>query len=428
MSGPDKRMGPRVCQAGEASAYELCSKQPLPCDKARLKPLRMLKVMTPLVPLLIAAGMLLGGNGLQATVLSLRGAQEGFTTAIIGLLGTGYFTGYIIGCFVTPWLVQQVGHIRVFAALAAMVAAGTLGYLLWVNPWFWVSIRFLCGFCFAGLFAVMESWLNAASGNENRVRVFSIYRVVDLTCVASGQYLMPLFGVEGFLIFIAMAMLTCFSVIPVALFDRSNPSLPESFHVNPRTIWGISPIACIGCIAIGLTNTGFRLISPLHVQAIGLSLAEIATFLSVAIFGAALLQFPLGHVSDRLDRRVALMIASGGAALAALFLAFTPQVASYAYIGSFFYGALSLPLYSLVAAHAYDRASRGQYVIVAAGLSFFFSLGAMIGPMAASLAFQHGGGTGLFGFLALIQGLLTLIAAYRLVIRPSQLVTAPPNP
>jgi MFS family permease len=387
----------------------------------------MLKIMAPLVPLLVAASMLLGGNGLQATVLSLRGAHEGFSTATIGLLGTGYFAGYIIGCFVNPWLVRQVGHIRVFAALAAFVAAGTLGYLLWVTPLFWVAIRFMCGFCFAGLFAVMESWLNAASGNENRARVFSIYRVVDLTCVAAGQYLMPLLGVEGFLIFIAMAMLTCFSVIPVALFDRSNPTLPESFHVNPRTIWNISPIACIGCIAVGLSNTGFRLISPLHVQAIGLTLAQIAIFLSVAIFGAALLQFPLGHLSDRVDRRVALMISSSGAAAAALFLALTPKIAFYAYIGSFFYGALSLPLYSLLAAHAYDRASRGQFVILAAGLSFFFSLGAMIGPIAASLAYQYGGGTGLFGFLAGVQALLTIIAGFRLATRPHKIQSLQPK-
>jgi MFS family permease len=387
----------------------------------------MLKVVTPLVPLLLAAGMLLGGNGLQATVLSLRGSHEGFTTATIGLLGTGYFTGYIIGCFGNPWLVRQVGHIRVFAALAALVAAGTLGFLLWTNPSFWIAIRFINGFCFAGLFAVMESWLNAASGNENRARVFSIYRTVDLTCVAAGQYLMPLLGVEGFLIFTAMAIMTCLSVIPVALFDRSNPSLPESFYVNPRTIWNISPIACIGCIAIGLTNTGFRLISPLHVQAIGMTLTEIATFLSVAIFGAALLQFPLGHLSDRLDRRLALMIASSGAAMAALFLALMPKIAAYAYVGSFFYGALSLPLYSLLAAHAYDRASRGQYVILAAGLSFFFSLGAMIGPIAASLSFQFGAGTGLFCFLAAVQALLTLIAGYRLIIRPHSLGVIQPK-
>ena len=155
----------------------------------------MRKILVPLIPLLLAAGMLLGGNGLQATVLSLRAAQEEFSTTSIGLLGTGYFAGYIIGCFVNPWLVRQVGHIRVFAALAALVAAGTLGFMLWVQPAWWVGIRLANGFCFAGLFAVMESWLNAASLNENRARVFSIYRMVDLTCVASGQFLMPLLGV-----------------------------------------------------------------------------------------------------------------------------------------------------------------------------------------------------------------------------------------
>ena len=203
----------------------------------------MRKILVPLIPLLLAAGMLLGGNGLQATVLSLRAAQEGFSTTAIGLLGTGYFAGYIVGCFVNPWLVRQVGHIRVFAALAALVAAGTLGFVLWVHPAWWVGIRLTNGFCFAGLFAVMESWLNAASLNENRARVFSIYRVVDLTCVASGQFLMPLLGVGGFLVFTAMAILTCLSVIPVALFDRSNPLVPETFYVNPRKIWTISPIA-----------------------------------------------------------------------------------------------------------------------------------------------------------------------------------------
>jgi MFS family permease len=380
----------------------------------------MRKILVPLIPLLLAAGMLLGGNGLQATVLSLRAAQEGFSTTTIGLLGTGYFAGYIIGCFVNPWLVRQVGHIRVFAALAALVAAGTLAFVLWVHPAWWVGIRLTNGFCFAGLFAVMESWLNAASLNENRARVFSIYRVVDLTCVASGQFLMPLLGVGGFLVFIAMAILTCLSVIPVALFDRSNPLVPETFYVNPRKIWTISPIASIGCIAIGLTNTGFRLISPLHVQSIGLNLAQIATFLSAAIFGAALFQFPLGHMSDRLNRRVALIFASSGAAFAAAFLAFTPRTPAFAYTGSFFYGALSLPLYSLVAAHAYDRASPGQYIIVAAGLSFFFSLGAMIGPIAASTAFELGAGVALFSFLASVQAVLTLIALYRLVVRPDR--------
>ena len=378
----------------------------------------MFRVVKPLIPLLLAVAFLLGGNGLQATVLSLRGNHEGFTTATIGFLGTGYFAGYILGCFANPWVVRQVGHIRVFSAYAAFVAAGTLSFVLWTHPLFWIAMRSLCGFCFAGLYAVMESWLNAASGNENRARVFSLYQMVNLFCVAAAQYLLPVLGFEGFAIFAVMAMLTCASVVPVSLFDRSNPSLPQAFHVNPRSIWMISPIACVGCVAIGLTNTGFRLISPLYVQSIGFSLAQIATFLSCAILGAGVLQFPLGLLSDRLDRRAALMIASGGASVAALFLAFAQPTAIHLYVGSLCYGALSLPLYSLLAAHANDRADPGQYVIVAAGLSFFFSVGAMIGPLVISVFFERAGGMGLFGFLASVQAILAVIAGYRLIIRP----------
>jgi MFS family permease len=385
----------------------------------------MLRVVTPLIPLLLAVGFLLGGNGLQATVLSLRGAHEGFSSATIGFLGTGYFAGYIVGCFVNPWVVRQVGHIRVFGAYAAFVAASTLAFVLWTHPLFWIAMRSLSGFCFAGLFAVMESWLNAASGNENRARVFSLYQMVNLLCVATAQYLLPLLGFEGPNVFIVMAMLTCASVIPVALLDRSNPSVPKDFAVNPKTIWNVSPIACIGCVAIGLTNTGFRLISPLYVQSIGFTLAQIATFLTCAILGAGLLQFPLGLLSDRLNRRVALMIASGGASVAALYLAFTPPVPAYIYAGAAVYGALSLPLYSLLAAHANDRAEPGQFVIMAAGLSFFFSAGAMIGPLAISIFFELFGGVGLFGFLAGVQAILAVIAGYRLIIRPHQAKAGP---
>jgi MFS family permease len=380
----------------------------------------MLRIVVPLIPLLGAVGLLLGGNGLQATVLSLRGAHEGFSNAAIGLLGTGYFAGYIVGCFLNPYLVRQVGHIRVFAAYAAFVAGATLALAQWTDPVFWVVMRSLSGFCFAGLYAVMESWLNAASGNENRARIFSLYQVVNLGSVAAAQYLLPLLGFEDPNVFIVMAMLTCASVIPVALLDRSNPTAPQDFRVDPRTIWRISPIACMGCVAVGLTNTGFRLISPLYVQALGFSLGEIATFLSCAILGAGLLQFPLGMLSDRINRRIALMIASGGAALAALFLATAPAEPAYIYVGSAFYGALSLPLYSLLAAHANDRADPGQFVIVAAGLSFFFSAGAMVGPFAMSIFFERAGGIGLFGFLASVQAILAVIAGYRLIIKPQR--------
>jgi len=184
--------------------------------------------------------------------------------------------------------------------------------------------------------------------------------------------------------------------------------------VNLPAMWKISPLACGGCLFVGLTNTAFRLIAPIYVSDIGFDLSHVATFISIAILASALMQFPLGWLSDRLDRRIAIMLASGGAVLAAITLALAPPSMPWLlFAGSFIYGGLSLPLYPLLAAHANDRAHSGQYVVVAAGLSTFFSIGAIAGPLLASELYSLFDARGLFGFLAVTQLGLLGLASYR---------------
>jgi MFS family permease len=374
----------------------------------------MLPTLRALLPLFISAGILLGGGGLIATVLSIGAKRAGFDPTIIGFLGTFYFAGYIAGCFINPLFVRSVGHIRVFAAYSAIAAATTLVFALIVHPVIWIAARTLMGFCFSGLFIAMEGWLNAASTNANRARVFSVYRIIDMACVAAGQYLMPAFGIGGFAVFAVISILTAISVVPVALGDRSNPRPPEEFKLDLKTIWLISPLACAGCFFVGLTNTAFRLIGPIYTEDAGLELAQVATFIAVAVAAAALIQFPLGWLSDRVDRRLALIIASGGAALAALTLAATSVPSLWLMYGaSLVYGGLSLPLYPLLSAHANDRARTGQYVVTAAGLSTFFSAGALAGPTMASELYAWFGAVGLFGFLATMQCSLIGLAIWR---------------
>ena len=216
----------------------------------------------PLVPLLAAAGVLLAANGLQGTLVALRASSEGFSTVYIGVISAAYFIGYLAASIFAPRLLQSVGHIRVFAAMASLSAIGTLLLVIAIDPVSWTLIRLMMGFCFSGLFTTVESWLNASAEQDSRARLLSIYRIIDLGAVTGAQYLIPVFGVEGYVIFSVTAILFAFSLVPVSLSDRSRPAPPDSFHFDLRAIWALSPLACMSCMGIGMTNAAFRLISP----------------------------------------------------------------------------------------------------------------------------------------------------------------------
>jgi MFS family permease len=368
----------------------------------------------PLIPLLAAAGVLLAANGLQGTLIALRASAEGFSTVYIGVMSAAYFTGYLAASIVAPRLLQSVGHIRVFAAMAALSAIGTLMLAIVIDPVAWTIIRLLMGFCFSGLFTTVESWLNASAEQGSRARLLSIYRIIDLGAVTGAQYLIPVFGVDGYVIFSMTAILFAFSLVPISLSDRSRPAAPDGFQFDLRAIWALSPLACMSCMSIGMTNSAFRLISPLYARDIGLDDAGVATFISAGIAGGVLLQYPLGWLSDRFNRRTAIGIATSGAVFSGLFLslvAATDPVLNM--IGIFAFGAFALPIYSLSAAHANDRAADTQYVLVAAGLTFFFAAGAIVGPLIASLVMDWFGSSALFIYTSLIHGSLLVYTGLR---------------
>ncbi|MGI9385687.1 MAG: MFS transporter [Methyloligellaceae bacterium] len=373
-----------------------------------------------LLPFFLAAGILLAGNGIQGTLITLRASQEGFEPTMIGLIGAAYFAGFAVSCLMTPHLIRDVGHIRVFAALAAVAAAGTLSLLLWIEPVFWMVVRFTTGFCFAGLFTVMESWLNASSQNADRGRVFSVYRMVDLAAVAGTQFLLPVLGTAGFELFALTAILFSVSLVPVSLSDRSKPKPPEAFKFDVRQVWRISPLACSGCLALGLTNSAFRLIGPLYAELMQLGIGGVALFVSAGIVGGATLQLPLGYLSDRFDRRWIIVLATAGAAVAGLLLSGAgPDAPALIYAGAFLFGAFALPLYSLSVAQANDHAEPGQYVLLAAGLIFFYAIGASFGPLLASIVIERFGPPAFFVYTSVVHAGLIVAALLRMVQRPA---------
>lgn len=372
----------------------------------------------PLIPLLLAAGILLGGNGLQGTLVAMRGAQEGFAPSLIGLMGTAYFAGFLLGCIAITRIMKAVGHVRSFSALAALASVGTMILILVIDPIVWSAMRFVTGFCFAGLFTVMEAWLNSGVQNHDRARVLALYRIIDIGSVTGAQFLIPVFGADGFTIFAIMSMMITLSLVPVSLGDRSNPAPPEHVKLDLGRVWRISPLACIGCIAVGVTNSGFRTLSPVYAEEIGLSVTDVVTFVSIGIIGGAIIQYPLGYISDLWDRRKVLLLTTTGAMLAALalfFFAGSNPLANFALV--FLFGSFAMPLYSLSAAHANDRADKNEFVLVNAALMLFYSFGAIGGPLIAAFFMQHFGPPTLFMFIACMYAGFIAIIIRRMLVR-----------
>ncbi|WP_313615366.1 MFS transporter [Agrobacterium sp.] len=372
----------------------------------------------PLIPLLATAGILIGGNGLQGTFIALRGLSEGFSPSTIGLISAGYSLGFAIGCIYVTSILREIGHIRAFAALAAISSAASIAMALITHPLFWLAMRFLIGIAVAGLFAIIESWINAQVTNSNRARALSVYRLVDLGSVTAAQYIIPMAGIEGPTVFSLIAMALTLSLVPISIADKSNPAPPNAMKFNPAAVWRISPLAVVGCVAVGLSMAAFRNIGPIYAEQIGMSVTAIATFMSAGIIGGVVLQYPLGAYSDRYDRRIVILATTAGSVITGLFLVFFAGTDEWRnIIGVFIFGAFALPLYSLSSAHGNDHAKEGEHAMVAAGLLFFWSLGATIGPLLASVLIDLYGPKALFIYTAAVQILFIGYTIYRLRMR-----------
>ena len=376
------------------------------------------EAMAPLIPLLLAAGILIGGNALQVTLIALRGEAEGFSGITIGIMGGAYFAGFLIGCLTITRVMRSVGHIRAFAALAAMAAAASLIFPMVVDPFAWSFARFISGICFSGLFTVVEAWINAVSTNENRARALAVYRIVDVCFATGAQFVVPLLGVSSFAVFAVMSMAIGLSLVPVSLGDRSNPEAPPAIPLDLKRAFAISPLAVMGAITVGLNNGAFRMMGPVYAREIGMDVTSVVTFMSFGIIGGAVLQYPLGWLSDRSDRRLVVLVTTSLAlafALAMIFAAESGNATNYLLV--FCFAAFALPLYSLAAAHANDRCNRDEYVMLCAALLLFYALGAIAGPFMAALMMEGFGPRGFFGYISIIYVLFIGITLWRMRVR-----------
>ncbi|WDI32210.1 MFS transporter [Hyphococcus flavus] len=378
----------------------------------------MTNTIRTLSALLLAAFILIAGNNLQGTLLAIRGDLEGFSLTLVGLLMSAYFVGFIAGCRYAPGMVKRVGHIRSFTALASLASASALAHLLAIDATIWIVLRVISGFCLAGLHMILESWLNENATNETRGRILSVYRITDLSAATAGQMLLAASDPAGFVLFALVSILMSIALVPVALTTSTAPQPISDDTLNLKRIFHISPLAGAGCFAVGAANGAFWAIAAVFVQRLGYSVTIVAWFMSAVVIAGAVSQWPLGHLSDRIDRRLVIIGAAGGSTLGGVFLSLTSTISPLMLLaGGCVFGLFAMPLFGLSVAHANDRAKPTEYVSLNAGLLLLYGAGAVAGPVIAPVIMQFTAPQALFLYTSSIHVLLVVFGIWRVIRR-----------
>ena len=368
--------------------------------------------------LLLGIALIMLGNGLQNTLLGVRATLEGFGTATTGLVMTAYFAGFVAGSVIVPRLLANVGHVRVFAAVASLASGAALLHTVFVSPVSWGLIRLVTGFCFAGLYVVAESWINDAATNKTRGQLLSVYMIMVMGGMGSGQLLMNLFDPRGFELFVLVSVLISFALVPITLSVGRAPMFEAPESIGARALFRASPLGVTGAFLIGIAHSALFSMGPVYATRLGLAVDRLSFFIAAALFGGLILQWPIGWLSDRFDRRK-VIVAVAWIAAGAAFGAGVGGVDSYALlIGSTaLLGGMSLPLYSLCGAHTNDHLTPRQIVAASATLVLIGGLGLTMGPMLAAVLMRLTGPAGLFWLLAVVHGCIGGYGLYRMVRR-----------
>jgi MFS family permease len=363
------------------------------------------------------------GNTLQGTLLSVRGGIESFSPTLIGAVGAGFWVGIVAGSLRAGKLVQSVGHIRAFLALGAVASTAPLLHLLIVDPAAWIVVRALTGFCFAGLFIVVESWLNSAATDQTRGQILSVYAMTGLVGGIAGQLLLPATDPAGFRPFCLVAIIIAFALVPIALTQAVAPAHEGGgARISLAGLYQKSPFGLVAATLCGVTTSAFFALGPIFAQRKGLDTTGVAIFMASGTVGGFLMAWPVGWLSDRLDRR-RVIIGAAIVASASLFIMMTLVPLGepsrwVIYLCAAIFGGTIVPTYSVVMAHVNDLVGKGEFVAASGGLLIMQGIGAAGGPLLAGFAmsaWDHGLGYTLIA----AQILMAAFGVYRSVRRPT---------
>ncbi|HQS03248.1 MAG: MFS transporter [Halothiobacillus sp. 24-54-40] len=388
----------------------------------------MLPTVLSIQSLLLGMGILLAGSGMLSTLLGLRAHSEGMATGMIGLIMSGFYLGYILGTLLMPGLIARVGHVRVFAAMAALSAAAALLQGLWLNDWAWLGLRIVSGVALLGLYMVIESWLNNQVSHF-RGQIFGIYMMVSLVALGIGQFLIGLYGAQGLESFMVVGLLFALGLVPVALTRAIPPAPVQTARLSVRALYALAPTGLAGALLSGtVTGTLWGLAAVYGIK-IGLDTSHAAVFVAVLIFGGAFLQWPIGKLSDHYDRRkvLAWLAISGiGAGLVLLgVMALQAKISNLEAVGpglmwlcTWVFGGFLFSIYAISVAQTHDRLANHQVLEATRTLLLVNGIGAMIGPLSAGLFMDWFGASGFVWFIVLILVALSSFTVWRIRVDP----------
>lgn len=380
----------------------------------------MISYVVPVSSLLLGISIALVGNGLLSISLVLRADLAEFGEAVTGFVMSGYFLGFVGGSFLCPGLIRRVGHIRSFATFAALGSASTLAYALLVDPWAWWLLRVVTGLALVGIYMVTESWLNARSPNDQRGRVFAAYMTVTLLALALGLYLASVAGEPGRMEpFVWSALFLTLGLVPVTLTRIAEPAPVSTPSPVFARLFRTAPFGTAGTLVAGVVNGTFWGLGPLFWDALGLSADHTAWFMALVIVGGGLLQAPVGHLSDRLDRRTVLVAVAVAGALVALATIPAAELSPWALAAcAVAYGGAMLGIYSIAVAHVNDQLSAEEVLDATGTLLLLYGLGAAAGPLLAGPLMEAFGPLALALFSAAALGALGVLGVVRLLVGP----------
>ncbi|NNE88565.1 MAG: MFS transporter [Silicimonas sp.] len=379
----------------------------------------MFEVLKSSWALLLGILLLMLGNGLQSSLIGIRGAIEEFSTGNLAIITSAYFAGFLIGSRLAPEMIRRVGHVRVFAALGSFISAIIILYPALTEVWAWTLLRVAFGFCFSGVYVTAESWLNNASSNENRGKALSLYMIVQMVGIVSSQALLNVADPAGYILFVIPSVLVSLAFAPILLSVMPTPSFGTTKGLSFSRLYEISPTGVVGMFLIGMVFGALFGMASVFGTSVNLSVAEISIFVSAIFVGGMVLQFPIGWLSDRIDRRVVIFAAAVGGVLAGVLAWAFGTSFSVLLIAAFFMGGTSNPLYALLIAYTNDYLEADDMAAASGGLLFVNGLGAISGPILVGWFMSVLGPGGYWAYLTCVMLAMASYVAYRMTQRAS---------
>ena len=373
----------------------------------------MYRTLLSVFSLLFGAAILFAGHGIQVIALPIKAEALGFSEFVTGSLWSAYAAGMLLGCFLFPRLIGQIGHVRSFTMASAIATISVLLYLLSVNPWIWLLVRFVYGFVMTGFFMVTESWLNERTPNDIRGRVLGIYTAITLLMMSIGQIMINFVDPFGITILLAAAILLCSAQIPLTLSRIRVPTVPEGTQLDVAKLWSTTRISFIGSLIMGMLISMFWALAPIFAIRSGFSTQMTSLHMGAAVAGGVFLQWPLGRLSDFIDRRLIILMLCLGICGAAILLVYVgAQDRLILVMSSFLFGGFLYAANAITMAFAFDRSGEGDIVGISSGLLFLFGVGSVLGPLIAAWMMGAFGPSALYQLAASLAFAMAVVVAF----------------